>query len=236
MKIIYINLIHSKERDYIMKMQFKKQKITPEKYIALYGANINKKLIDNLIQTGAIINDKRWYNMTYDRAKLAIYLSHTFLWKKIEEGKYPEYNLILEDDVLITNNLLAEINRNIQNVPQDWDIIYIGHSKYLYGKKIAPNIIQPYSGHKPQTNHGMFAYLIKTSSINKLLSKIHPIPVTYNHIDWKIREMFNVDVNAYYLDKPLVMHNHKLRSVRHHFDNTLIHYRKNANKINNIYK
>ena len=99
---------------------------------------------------------------------------------------------------------------------KDCDILFIGRSKYLYVTTVAPNILKalPMEKHRPETNHGMFAYLIKTSSIPKLLKIMYPIPVYYQHIDWKLRAYYSKGINAYYLEKPLVMHNYKIESIR----------------------
>ena len=109
----------------------------------------------------------------------------------------------------------GKINPKIlQEPPEDWDMLFIGRSKFLDGVKVAPNIIKPNPVHKRLTNHGMFAYLIKTSSIPKLLKIMLPIPVYYQHIDWKLRAYYSKGINAYYLEKPLVMHNYKIESIR----------------------
>lgn len=274
MKIIYINLQHEKNRRKHMLLEFKKAYIGNdeyEQYASLWGRNIGQKLISLLIKNEKLVNSSLWITNfnALDKGKLAIYLSHVFLWEKIyndyiknDKTQYGWYNLILEDDVilppptkkfiytennkqdtlqnkhtqqqrkLIFSRLHDKIEDNIKNVPDDWDILFIGRSKYLDGVKVSPNIIKPKPIHKSLTNHGMFAYIVKTSSIPKLLKIMLPVPPTYNHVDWKVRSHYippnikgtlnaNISeseatkyINAYYLENPLITHNYKIPSIR----------------------
>jgi GR25 family glycosyltransferase involved in LPS biosynthesis len=256
MKTIYLNLNHETTRKALLEREFKKAYIKEdeyEQYSSLWGRNITKTMLKALINKQKLVNTNDWYKYFYkiEKNKLAIYLSHTFLWEKIynsytntatntdintdiniesnnKKSPYGEYNLILEDDVILPPGQLSKSEENkiirlhdyiehyLKSVPDDWDILFIGRSKYLYGKTVAPNILKafPMSKHRPETNHGMFAYLIKTSSIPKLLKIMYPIPVYYQHIDWKLRAYYSKGINAYYLEKPLVMHNYKIESIR----------------------
>jgi len=240
MKTVYLNLSHETIRRELLIREFKKAYIKEdeyEQYSSLWGQNINKTMIKALIHRQKLVNTNDWYRYFYkiEKNKLAIYLSHIFLWEKIynsytndEKSAYGEYNLILEDDVILPPGQISKSDENkiirlhdyiehyLKSVPEDWDILFIGRSKNLYGKTIAPNILKafPMSKHRPETNHGMFAYLIKTSSIPKLLKIMLPIPVYYQHIDWKLRAYYSKGINAYYLEKPLVMHNYKIESIR----------------------
>ena len=266
MKIIYINLQHEINRRYRLLKEFKKSNISSdeyEQYASLWGRNIGQKLISLLIKNEKLVNSRLWLTNfnALDKCKLAIYLSHVFLWEKIyndyignDKTEYGWYNLILEDDVilplptkkfiyinnnksennenqnnenknrktLIQSRLQDKIEDNLKNVPEDWDMLFIGRSKYLDGVKVAPNIIKPNPVHKSLTNHGMFAYIVKTSSIPKLLKIMLPVPPTYNHVDWKVRSHYThanttdttKSINAYYLEKPLVTHNYKIPSIR----------------------
>ena len=251
MKIIYINLQHETNRRNRLLREFNKADIKPneyEQYASLWGRNIGQKLISLLIKNEKLVNSRLWLTNfnELDKCKLAIYLSHVFLWEKIyndyignDKTEYGWYNVILEDDVilskptkqlinynnkktLILTRLQDKIENNLKNIPEDWDILFIGRSKYLDGVKVAPNIIKPNPVHKSLTNHGMFAYIVKTSSIPKLLKIMLPVPPTYNHVDWKVRSHYtnanttdtSKSINAYYLEKPLITHNYKIPSIR----------------------
>ena len=261
MKIIYINLSHEKtRRDYILR-EFKRIHIPShqyEQYSSLWGRNISTQLLRALQENGKLVKNVLGWQRAYqrmDRNKLAIYLSHIFLWQKIHEyvknevyydqssgsesdsevvvdtqmlkndeislrkGYSREYNLIIEDDVIfpVYNSeytLQMMIEENVKRVPDDWDIIFIGRSKYLNGVKVADNVLRASPGHRKLTNHGMFAYLIRTKSIPKLLDLMLPIPIKYMHIDWKLRTFYNRMVNAYYLINPIIVHNNQIPSIR----------------------
>jgi len=215
-RIIYINLDNEKKRMDYMEEQFSKYGIVnKERFSGLYGKNINIETIQELVHNNLIVNNKRWCHFKYNKAILAIYVSHIKIWKHIYE-KYNSdlYTLILEDDVILPSDLYSQVLNNIKNVPDDWDIIFIGRSRKLNGVNVNENVLKPNPGDWPGTNHGMFAYLIKTSSIQKLLKVLTPINYKIRHIDWVVRSFYNTSINAYYLINPIVKHDYEIISIK----------------------
>lgn len=215
MDIYYINLDHENDRLTYIKDQLEKNKIIAERYPGIYGRNINIRMINELIKSNILIENNKWNEFHYNKAILAIYLTHINLWKKILATTKNNYSLILEDDVIIHPNLNEEINKNIKNVPDDWDILYIGRSSKLDGIEIHKNVIKPSSKHIPMTNHGMFAYLIKSTSLSKLICLLTPLEFdNFDNIDWVLRSMYNTKIQAYYLINPIIKHNYGIQSIK----------------------
>ena len=67
-------------------------------------------------------------------------LSHLTLWEKIKNDK--NYNLILEDDVIIPSDMYKKINIIIKQLPNDWGFLFIGGNR-IYGTKFSKNLINP---------------------------------------------------------------------------------------------
>lgn len=63
------------------------------------------------------------YQLT--RGAIGCYLSHLNLYKTISEGDKP-YGLVFEDDIIISNNIFANLNKALANIPNDWDMLLLG--------------------------------------------------------------------------------------------------------------
>jgi len=105
--------------------------------------------------------------------------SHISMWKELIESGYDGY-LIFEDDIII-HKTHSEIKELIQNIPVDFDIVYLGsgsHKSRINMKKISPNLLKPFSVRK-----GAFCYLISKKGVHKILEQINEIKITCGGID-----------------------------------------------------
>lgn len=127
--------------------------------------------------------------------------------------KKNNYNIILEDDIIIAPNFKKKLNRILENINLPFDILYLGGSN-IHGKKITNNLIKPISKRKHH-NVGMFGLLINKKCIDKLLK--HHLPIK-NDIDITIKKLFS-KLNIYYIYPPLVTHNNHLDSIRRIYSN-----------------
>ena len=106
-------------------------------------------------------------------------------------------------------DILDNINKYIKDVPDDWDILFLGGSR-VYGRRVNNNIIKAEYINN-WMNCGLFAYIIKKSAINKLLKKA--VPIT-NYIDMQINKFYGNDIKAYYTYPTLIKHNYDYGSTR----------------------
>ena len=226
MKIYYINLDFEKNRfNYIneqLNLLNNKEKFSIERFAGIYGKTLTIDIINQYIVNNTLVKNIEWNNFKFDKAVLAIYLTHIDLWKNILLTNKEEYSLIIEDDVIIPSNLYNQIEKNMKNIPKNWDIVFIGRSFLLKGDIINDNILRPHVVHERQTNHGMFSYLIKTSSIIKLINLITPLEHSkLTHIDWTIRNLYSQNdsinenkINAYYLIESIIKHDYHIESIK----------------------
>lgn len=109
-------------------------------------------------------------------------LSHYMLWQTLMYLPYEEI-LILEDDVILSDNFIDKFIEYKSKLPDDWQYVFVGHcclppeDQQL---KVTNNIIT--SNHSPMCTH---AYMIKKSSIPILLDTNHQ---AWAHIDIQIQK------------------------------------------------
>jgi GR25 family glycosyltransferase involved in LPS biosynthesis len=107
-------------------------------------------------------------------------LSHLFIWQDAVKNNYKNI-LVLEDDVYFTDTFNEYIINALEEIPNDYDILYLGY-KDLYSceapKDSSFNYI--YKPYFPLLTHAM---IISNKGLKKLLNLITKID---NHIDWSI--------------------------------------------------
>lgn len=153
---------------------------------------------------------------------IGCYLSHIKLWEYIYNNVLNEYTLILEDDIIFLNNGLINIENILKHSLKDiknkkWDILYIGHGK-LKGIKISNLLIFPDSRSK-RTNTGLYGYIIRKSSIPKLLKIVKKFDLPF--IDVHMKEYFGIGpdkINALFFRGTIIMHNNIQSSSRKKID------------------
>jgi len=132
---------------------------------------------------------------------LGCMLSHITLWESVEKDPDCDIAFICEDDILLNKNFLKDLEAiPWSDVPEDWDIIKLSCGK-LKGESISQNIVQPNYGKSRGLNSGMFCYLFKSSSAQKIKN----ILVPYNgsiSMDVILRNNFN-KFNIYILKNKL---------------------------------
>ena len=189
-----------------MEKQFKNQHLAVKKHLGQDKYVINKN-INNLISEGYI--DESFYlnNKTKidKNGSIACFISHFSLWKKLK-NESGEVFLIFEDDCMVLPNFKNNLNNIYKFVPTDWDMLWLGHGK-LKGKYINKNILVPLNNPGVGYNSEHHCYLIKKSSINKLLKILLPIN-SFLPKDSKIRKNFD-KFNAYFVKNNLAIQDRK---------------------------
>lgn len=117
------------------------------------------------------------------RGEIGCYLSHLKCWDLILESNAP-YGLVLEDDVIFCDNFRQEFNDIFGNIKDlEWDIISLGRrcqQKWFAQDCEAGLQIYKNAFYADVMGYGAFAYIIKKSTIEKLLATTYPI---YKPID-----------------------------------------------------
>jgi GR25 family glycosyltransferase involved in LPS biosynthesis len=107
-------------------------------------------------------------------------------------------HLITEDDCEIPGDFMQKWAIVKQEIPSNWDFIYIGVDG-KYGDKISPNVMR-WRNDKPAGNWGTHAYLVRHGVIPHILKQLK----FYNSpIDVQYYRMLG-DLHIYIIDPPLV--------------------------------
>lgn len=99
-----------------------------------------------------------------ERGWRGCYDSHLRLINKLKNEE-SNYFLILEDDVEVCDNFIEKLERIINELPKEWELLFLGgwnvgdKTKYCEGIDIANKV------------YCMHAYMIKSELIDKLINK-----------------------------------------------------------------
>lgn len=200
-EIFVINLDRNPERLNLINKYCKDAKLSFKRWNAIDGSklNMNKLVTDGMIKQ----NNKMMVGA------IGCSLSHINLWKS---NLNKSNILVLEDDVIIPVDFRSKMNLYLDQLPEKWDILYLGSSN-IYGKKISENLLRPInvSDSKATYNTGTYAMLINKSFIQKLISINIPIK---DNIDQTIKNnLFNCS-NIFICNPPLIIHDNNLPSMR----------------------
>ncbi len=180
--ISYINLASAKTRRDQLNSYFKKTGIQADWYNAVdkndvtriigllqkYGVNVNTKA-----ELNAFLNECVVGSSNQKRGRLACYLSHLTLLEKFRDENV-EKGLVLEDDCRFIKGAQNEIEKAMQNLPEDWEIAYLGglHKAVNCSDE---NILTPKDNGNPcwERSHSILcthAYAVNQKGYNKLIA------------------------------------------------------------------
>ena len=201
MKTFVVNLNRRKDR------LEKFQKISPlkcERFDAVDG-----KLLKPNIYLQRIFENNN-YNMRDGIVGCA--LSHIKLAINCVNSKVDTF-CILEDDVTFVHDFLRKFKHVLNNLPPDWDMIYLGHilsKNFSYTemtKKDLPILEKWSKGRSLRMSlGGTHAYMINKKGSEKLLEFINKNGMT-NAID-TVQQKSIGELNVYYCNPRIVLSNH----------------------------
>lgn len=168
-QIYLINLDRRPDRLSHCEKQFIKSDIIKngyQKYIAIDGALLDDETIK------ALVTSKGYEYITSKQPTKGLYLSRgavglALTYKRIFEICVDENILLLEDDIILKDNFDSILLNGLNDIPNDWDIIYLGWYK-SQNLKIEPitSVIGEITG---QIN-GTQGWIINPRSASKLLN------------------------------------------------------------------
>tara|TARA_B100002019_G_C21114967_1_gene520388 strand:- start:127 stop:867 length:741 start_codon:yes stop_codon:yes gene_type:complete len=197
----YINLDRQVDRKKYMEKQFENNHVKCKRFSAFDKKILSKEKILEM-KNNSIIDKK--HNVSKNKlGTIACLVSHTELYKKIKK----EYNggtfLIFEDDCKILPNFNKKLNNVLNNLPEDWDMIWLGYNK-IKGYKYNELFYKPYAGKHYGYNSQHHCYLLNYKFIPKLLNILLPVKQDFNTKDTVLRVHFD-DFNPYFLNERLAV-------------------------------
>jgi len=228
--IYVINLQKDKHRLLSFFNNIKKQKISIKnrnwnKFNAVNGSNqsVIQAEANNLNYESRQRVMHHWKNRP---GSIGCYFSHINLWKHIlNDEKGSEYSLIMEDDSFFTPVGMINIELALKMASRmNWDMLYAGHN-LLKGQRVHPLFLKPKVARPGENNigfnSGLFGYIIRKSSIPKLLRIVSQFNSPF--VDVQIRNSFGDgpnNIKALFIVSNLIRHNNTGGSSRKKIDNT----------------
>ena len=193
-----------KRRNYMME-QFKKNNINAKIHYGVDKKNIDMDFLLNLKKEGKVTDEYIESIKRKKKGSLACLLTHVSLWEKLRSSDKNNF-LIFEDDCYLKNNFINLARDNLKYVPDDWDMIWLGHGK-LKGEKINERVLVPENNPGIGKNALHHCYMIKKTSIPKFLKIFYPMKKNLPK-DSIIRKNFD-KFNAYFIINSLASQDKK---------------------------
>lgn len=165
--VYVINLAARKDRLEQITQELKSVEIKHEIFTAVNGVPSGVKLPDYIVKTPGVAG---------------CMFSHIRI---IEDAKKRNFNkiLILEDDAEFAKNFIKLFNNFYNNLPQDWQMVYLGGSSHpILSEKINENVIKTkgaYTTHAYGIKSDVFDTVINNIDIKSGVQYAHPIDAFY---------------------------------------------------------
>lgn len=173
----------------------RKAGIDVEWFPAIYGLDVDT---EDYKRRGYLSDDFKMHLA----GSLGTLLSHVHVWEKIAEDPECEIGLVFEDDAVFGRDFSQELSAIDENdIPDDWDMLWLGWHK-LDCEPLNAIVGSPNKTKGKSVNSGHFAYMIKSSSVEKMKALLLP----YNNKrskDVLLRQSFEA-FGAYFLLEKIV--------------------------------
>ena len=132
-------------------------------------------------------------------SEISLLLKHYHILNELSVSDN-SYSLVLEDDVIFCDDFLINLGKSFNQLPKDWDLVWIGtccnlHSDYIHGKYI-------YRENSSRCTH---AYLISRKCANKILNNLTKITEAIDHsYNFFIKTL---NLNNYWIEPSLAIQN-----------------------------
>lgn len=128
---------------------------------------------------------------------ISLVIKHAHVYEQIANSD-DEYALILEDDVLFNDNF-REIDRYMENAPDDWDMIFIGSCCNLRVKDTVEG--QHFYRKESPSTKCTDSFFIKRDAARKLANGLRRFSLT---IDFELNYHLHCNkMNVYWLEPPV---------------------------------
>ena len=198
-KIYVINLDKDTKRLSIFKNMCDTNNLSFERFPAINGHTLdpNNYYLKNYISP----------NNKLSNGQIGCALSHINIWHKVINSSN-ENVIIFEDDVIIPNNFINKLNIYTKELLHDSEMILLGGNT-LIGKKYSKHFLHVNRKIKKNGNYGLFGYVIRKQTANKLLKTCKKINKTIDHY---LNKKFYLKNKVFFCNPMLVKHNYNFYS------------------------
>ena len=212
--IYYINLDRSPDRKEAMENIFFNKNYNLKRFRAIDGSQIHNIHITNLRKQSIIPYSLSLDNINQKRGRFGTMLSHIYLWELLKKEK-KNYGIILEDDISINEHFDTILKTVLNNLPERWDIIYLGYdgvykSTFLKYNSIynIPTLDSKY--------YGMWGYIINIDNLENIKKILFPVSPELYHFDNYLRKHAS-NLLFYFLNQRIIIHKDEY-SIRQNID------------------
>ena len=190
MKIFIIYYKKLIERKQFILQQFKVNNITNFEFVEIDRDQLGSQNID-------------FFDSNYSNSQIAITLSHFYSYKQIANEKIDNADnedtydsaLILEDDVILSENFMDKLNIYMSQLPTNFDMLFIGDGcnlhiekhKLIPNKNIYEKCLYPTSWGGDGASRCTDSYIVSNKCAKQICKYINNLKVKINlPIDWWI--------------------------------------------------
>lgn len=153
-------------------------------------------------------------NISMSKSQCGITLSHINAYKKIMNNEY-KYSLIIEDDVILDDKFGDKLNKGLEQLPDDYDMLFIGNGCNLHiplNKRRPDKFI--YKKCREPTDWGGLggtrctdSYLVSKKGAKKLMSYISKLKEGAINIpiDWWLNQVIqDLKLEIYWMEPTII--------------------------------
>jgi len=206
MPMYCINLPHSQYRRENIELHNKTYGLDIKVFNGVYGAGLDiSKLVQNGVLNSRVLNEAK-----HKIGDLGCYLSHCRVLQHIQKTHQNNgIALVLEDDFNIQEQEWKDFHNYINNIPKEWqdkwDMLYIGYN-HVHGRRLNKYWTTAETTTMTGMNSGAWAYIIRISSIPKILKASLPIKHTVDR-DVMLKPLIGKQLKVLFTNRKIIKHN-----------------------------
>ena len=140
----------------------------------------------------------------HERLRFGCFLTHIHLWKETSLGA-AHYSVVLEDDVSISATFEKKMMQALNDLPENWDLMYLGSTSPRYGRALRKDVYQLLGA------LGTFGYAISSPGARKMLkAAMHSNKPIDHLLDSAI---YTGKISAFHVVPHIVFHRDDVRST-----------------------
>jgi len=97
----------------------------------LYENNMEFEFIQSKPKDTLTYEDKKKFSIITD-SEISLFLHHIICFQKLVEDTENDFCLVFEDDALFNSNFNSILQTYIPQLPEDWDMLYLGNGCNLH--------------------------------------------------------------------------------------------------------